>query len=350
MARKKVEPIKNLGDEDKLTVQKSLPLFSLWRSNLTLAEFKILDTYLGRIDSHNSEKRIVTFEKGQLENLLGVKKINNKDLKARLKNLMSNVVEVEDSSTKKGFRLVSLFEEAVAEQDEYGLWEVKLECTQKAMKYFFNVENLGYLRYKLRCITSITSRHTYIMFLYLEANRYRKSWDVSIDELKKILCCDEEETYKEFKHFNNLVLKKVQREMDEKTECQYSYEPIKKGRSVVAVRFTVISKFEIFDSAAGEEIDENQITVDQWIAEKNQEVWQTALENFNFSAEQLEEIRELLLCIPENKLPDDVTKTNDIYFRWTHYLKLKVARMRQRNVKNNFPYLIKTLKNDAGLS
>ena len=60
MARKKIEPIISLGNEDKLTVQKSLPLFSLWRSELTLAEFKILDTYLSRIDSHKPEKRAIT--------------------------------------------------------------------------------------------------------------------------------------------------------------------------------------------------------------------------------------------------------------------------------------------------
>ena len=157
MARKKIEPITSLGNEDKLTVQKSLPLFALWRSELTLAEFKILDTYLSRIDSHKPEKRAVMFEKGELEKILGVKKINNQDLETRLKHLMGNVIEIPDESMKKGFRLVTLFEEAVAEQDDYGLWQVKLECTQKAMKYFFNIENLGYLRYKLRCITSLTS-------------------------------------------------------------------------------------------------------------------------------------------------------------------------------------------------
>ena len=73
MARKKIEPITSLGSEDKLTVQKSLPLFALWRSELTLAEFKILDTYLSRIDSHKPEKRAVMFEKGELEKILGVK-------------------------------------------------------------------------------------------------------------------------------------------------------------------------------------------------------------------------------------------------------------------------------------
>lgn len=239
MARKKIDPIVGLGYENKLTVQKSLPLFALWRSDLTLSEFKILDTYLSRIDSHKPEKRAIILEKGEIENALGIQKINNQDLKLRLKHLMGNVVEVPDKDEKKGFQLVTLFEEVEAEQDDDGLWNVKLECTQKAMKYFFNIENLGYLRYKLRCITSLTSRYTYIMFIYLEANRFRKSWEVPLEELKKILHCENEATYNEFRFFNVKILKKVQKEMHEKTECQYSYFPIKRGRSVKAIRFEV---------------------------------------------------------------------------------------------------------------
>ena len=239
MARKKIDPIVGLGYENKLTVQKSLPLFALWRSDLTLSEFKILDTYLSRIDSHKPEKRAIILEKGEIENALGIQKINNQDLKLRLKHLMGNVVEVPDKDEKKGFQLVTLFEEAEAEQDDDGLWNVKLECTQKAMKYFFNIENLGYLRYKLRCIPSLTSRYTYIMFIYLEANRFRKSWEVPLEELKKILHCENEATYNEFRFFNVKILKKVQKEMHEKTECQYSYFPIKRGRSVKAIRFEV---------------------------------------------------------------------------------------------------------------
>ena len=141
--RKKVEPIIGMADEDKLTVQKSVPLNALWKSDLTLAEFKILDMYLSRIDSHKPEKRQIKLSKGEVEQALGVQKINAQDLKARLKHLMGNVVEVQDKGMKKGFRLVTLFDEAVAEQDDNGLWEVRLECTQKAMKYFFNIERLG---------------------------------------------------------------------------------------------------------------------------------------------------------------------------------------------------------------
>ena len=239
MARKKIAPITSLGNEDKLTVQKSLPLFALWRSELTLAEFKILDTYLSRIDSHKPEKRTVMFEKGELEKILGVKRIRTEELDERLKHL-GTPIRLDDSTAKnKRFTRISLFEKATAEQDDYGLWQVELTASPSAMKYFFNIENLGYLRYKLRCITSLTSRYTYIMFIYLEANRFRKYWEVSLDELKEILSCDKEETYKAFKRFNDLILKKIHKEMHEKTDFRYSYFPVKRGRSVKAIRFEV---------------------------------------------------------------------------------------------------------------
>ena len=196
------------SDENKLIVQKSKPLFALWKSELTLAEFKILDTYLARIDSHHPERRQVTFEKGELEEKLGVQKIDTTMLKERLRHLMSNVVEIPDGDEQKGFRLISLFEEAIAEQDECGLWQVKLECTQAAMKYIFNIEALGYYRYKLRCITNLTSRYSYILFIYLESHRRIKTWQVELETLKELLGCDTEETYKESKYFNKLDTEK----------------------------------------------------------------------------------------------------------------------------------------------
>lgn len=349
MARKKIKPITSLGNEDKLTVQKSLPLFALWRSELTLAEFKILDIYLSRIDSHKPEKRAVMFEKGELEKILGVKKINNQDLEIRLKHLMGNVIDIPDESMKKGFRLLTLFEEAAAEQDDYGLWQVKLECTQKAMKYFFNIENLGYLRYKLRCITSLTSRYTYIMFIYLEANRYRKSWDVPLDELKQILDCDKVETYLAFKEFNKQVLKRVQKEMYKKTENRYSYEPIKKGRSVVAVHFEV----ETLTKVSLEEVDEKQIPLKLWQegAVKEKELWQTPLEDFNFTQEQYNELFSVLITIPDFKLPQSSVCYGSVELMRYHYIDQKakeiVRRDKQKPIRSKFAYLLKVIKQDA---
>lgn len=346
MARKKIEPITSLGNEDKLTVQKCLPLFSLWRSELTLSEFKILDTYLSRIDSHQPDKRTVVFEKGELEKLLGVKRIRTEELDERLKHL-GTPIRIDDSTSKnKRFTRISLFEKAVAEQDEYGLWQVELTASPSAMKYFFNIENLGYLRYKLRCITSITSRYTYIMFIYLEANRFRKSWEVSLEELKEILACDKEETYKEFKRFNDRLLKRVQKEMHEKTECKYTYEPIKKGRSVVSVKFTVETL-----PKASLDIDPNQMTLEQWQEKKREgELWEEAVAEFGFTSEQTEALHEVLICIPENRMPQSIACYDAIDLRRYHYMCIKVAELKNRkNVRNHFSYLLKMLKQDADI-
>lgn len=351
MARKKIEPIVGLGKEDKLTVQKSLPLFALWRSELTLSEFKILDTYLSRIDSHKPDKRQVLLTKGEIEEALGVQKINNTDLKARLKHLMGNVVEVPDKDTKKGFRLVTLFEEAEAEQDENGLWQVKLECTQKAMKFFFNVENLGYLRYKLRCITSLTSRYTYIMFIYLEANRFRKSWEVELEELKSILACEDEEYAKEFKYFNRDVLKKVQKEMHEKTECRYTYEPVKKGRKVVAIRFTVetLPKL-IIDS----DYDTNQYTLEDWQDSRRDEICHgfSSPEFEDFTDEQLKLLKDLGWS---RKRDADYQKhkalLNDTVlaceYAVSDYLRQTIIMAKTRHPKNLFLYVKKMVESDG---
>lgn len=351
MARKKIEPIVGLGKEDKLTVQKSLPLFALWRSELTLSEFKILDIYLSRIDSHKPDKRQVLLTKGEIEEALGVQKINNTDLKARLKHLMGNVVEVPDKDTKKGFRLVTLFEEAEAEQDENGLWQVKLECTPKAMKFFFNVDNLGYLRYKLRCITSLTSRYTYIMFVYLEANRFRKSWEVELEELKSILACEDEEYAKEFKYFNRDVLKKVQKEMNEKTECRYSYEPVKKGRSVVAIRFTVetLPKLTI-DS----DYDPNQYTIEDWQDSRRDEICHgfSSPEFEDFTDEQLELLKDLGWS---RKRDADYQKhkalLNDTVlaceYAVSDYLRQTIIMAKTRHPKNLFLYVKKMVESDG---
>ena len=351
MARKKIEPITSLGNEDKLTVQKSLPLFALWRSELTLSEFKILDTYLSRIDSHKPDKRTVVFEKGELEKLLGVKRIRTEELDERLKHL-GTPIRIDGSTSKnKRFSRVSLFEKAVAEQDDYGLWQVELTASQSAMKYFFNIENLGYLRYKLRCITSLTSRYTYIMFIYLEANRFRKSWEVPLDELKEILACDKEETYKQFKRFNDLILKKVQKEMNEKTECRYSYEPIKKGRSVVAVHFTV----ETLSVASLKEVDENQITIDQWLKEANKEteLWQQPLEVFRFSEEEYAELFSTLVTVPDSVLPQSAACPGSIDLMRYHYMDQKakeiIRRDQQTPIRNKFAYLLKSIRKDAGV-
>ena len=328
-----------LGDIEKLTVQKSTPLQSLTQTDLTLPELKLLDVYLSRIDSHDPEKRTVHIEKGELERVLGVTRILKDDLDTRLRHLFQ-IVEVKDETKRKGFKLVSLFEEADAEPDENGLWTITLTCTPSAREYVFNIENLGYLRYRLRNIVELKSRYSYILFMYLENNRdFRKSWEVSLNELKERLGCTSTTTYNKFKYFNDLILKKCHQEINEKTDCKFDYEPVKRGRVIVAIRFTIktLKQLAVEDVANLPEVQN---------APENRPLWESVLKEWKLSQEKLDELAALLDTIPKSKLPEAEDTEQSKY----KYIALKAAEIKRRSkekrISNRFAYLKKMIDSD----
>ena len=109
-------------------VQKSRPLSTLYKSDLKLLEFKLIDVYLSKINSHDPTQRRVTFEKGELERLFGVNRLRTCELHAHLYKIM---LPLTLRSTQDELHLVTLFEEATCKKDEYGVWQVNLECLKK---------------------------------------------------------------------------------------------------------------------------------------------------------------------------------------------------------------------------
>lgn len=218
-------------------IQKARPLQSLAETGLTLSEFKIIDAYLSKIDSHKPEERSVLLEKGKLEEYLEVDRIREEELEKRLSHLFQTV-KIKDKNKPKGFKLVNLFEKAEAVQDENGTWQVTLTCTPSAMEYIFNIENIGYLRYHLHNVVNLTSRYSYVLFLYVIDNKFRGTWAVGVDELRNILNC-KSQWYEQFKFFNKEILKKCTEEINAKTDVKFAYEPIRAGRRVTGIKFTV---------------------------------------------------------------------------------------------------------------
>ena len=133
-------------------------------------------------------------------------------------------------------------------------------------------------RYTSAVFLIVGAEGLYLAFTSVHEVMLHDAESVEPEELKTILCCEKEDTYKQFKRFNDLVLKRIQKELNKKTECKFQYEPIKKGRSVVAIRFML----ETLPKASLEEVDENQMTLEQWQEEavKEKELWQTPLEEF----------------------------------------------------------------------
>lgn len=347
-------PFKGNCTEQSL-VQKSYPLLSLWKSHLSLQELKILDTYLARIDSHQPEKRWVRFEKGELESILGVKQIKINDLKDRLRNLCI-VVNLEDPAAPHGFRAVSLFEQILCDQDSNGLWQVDLQCTFAAMQYIFNVDNIGYLKYKLWAVMHLRSRYSYVLFLYVERNSFLKSWEISLEELRQILRCDEEPSYKEFRRFNDRILKRAYQEIIEKTDCRFSYETVRVGRRVKAIRFHCENNSQYLPMIS--ESDKTSRATSGFENSKRLEAIQflsdACIKNGKpeFNDLEIAQILEILRTIPPRLMPQYTTGGN-MLFAMHHYLGERYATMNRLDeegkIHNRFAYLVRILKQDAGI-
>jgi hypothetical protein len=346
--RNKIPPVpdyEGTGNSlEKAYIQKARPLQSLSETDLTLPELKILDAYLARINSHNPDKRTVKLEKGELERYLGVSRILKDDLNKRLRHLFQ-VIEVKDENKRKGFKLINLFEEADAEQDENGLWQVTLTCTPSAREYVFNIDNIGYLRYRLKNVIYLTSRYSYILFLYLVDNRFRKSWRIGFEELKSLLNCNAER-YSQFKFFNAEIVKKAHKEINEKTDLRFSFTPIKKGRKVAEIEFTVETLTDI-EPPSIECEDFVQTPLEN--LEDCDFLWCDAITdaNLNFTKEQIDEIQQILVTVPAHKMPD---MNCGVHISRYHYIKQKVAEIERRNaqnkIRNKFAYLLAMMKQD----
>lgn len=340
-------------------IQKARPLQSLSATDLTLPEFKILDAYLARINSHEPEKRTIKIERGALEKILGVSRILKDDLDKRLRHLFQ-VIEIKDDRKGNGFKLISLFEEAEAEQDENGLWQITLTCSPSAREYIFNIDNIGYLRYRLKNIVNLTSRYSYVLFLYLLDNRFRKSWIIDLTELRTLLNCNAD-TYKQYYRFNDLILKKCHQELIDKTDLRFSYSPIKRGRSVTAVNFTIetisaeLADEHLYESERQLTFDDQQDDDEKWISLYGSEQLAILAEGcrYEFDKEQMEQIARVLvrIHIPKERATNDLTYGKQFYLQ-EKYAALNVeaskkVRNKEKPINDRFRYFLSMLEDDA---
>ena len=265
-----IEEIENEGLDFAVhttLVRKSLPLLNLWASRLDNEENKLFDVYLSRIDPRDPSTRKVVLEKRELEKILGVKKIPIEDMRRRLRALCEPLDFYDIVDGKYVAVCLPLFEytSSVAPNPETGVTEVTMICSQTAMKYIFNIENIKYIKYALENVVQLKSKYSYYMFLYLEAERTRKLWaaqhakkkyfggpvfEIKFPELRRRLGIKQDKVprevlqkYTDFKFFHANVLKFTKQDLEEKLGCKFNYELIKEGRVVTKIRFELSEDF-----------------------------------------------------------------------------------------------------------
>ena len=228
--------------DEKYIVEKSKALVWAQFQDYSPGELKILDTYLSRIDARNPDSSLVTFTKKEYAELMGLdSEIRTEQMKAYTGGLLSNVVTID--LPEKGYVQYPLFSEAKCYLDEKtGQVTIEVDCNPKLKTAFFDIAKNGYVRYQLKNIIALRSQYSVRLYPKLKDRPF--GWTVSIEELRKILGATAS-SYDLFKDFNKHVLQKAIKEINEITDINVTTENVRKGRSVVSIRFKVEEKKQI---------------------------------------------------------------------------------------------------------
>jgi len=242
--KKEVQP-KMIIDENNVIQKSTLLLDELKSSKLTMQELKCIEVYLSKINSHKPEQRKVTFEKNDIVSIFG--DITVRHLRKCLQEIINlKVSDIAENGDRRKDTNINLFDMTELEYTSDGeqVCKFTLSCSDSAMRYVFNLEELRYLRYKLRNIVYLKSKYSYQLFLWLvnQKCKYKNhpelldaALGIEVQELSEYL----NTPYDEYKAINRYVLKPCMKEINELTSLNFEYYPIKKKGATFKIMFDV---------------------------------------------------------------------------------------------------------------
>lgn len=331
--------------DPKHWVQKSDPLVLMSTVPFSLGELKILDTYISRINAADDTRRTVIFTKEEYENLMGISCANPRSLSKHIDGLLGKIVTLK-MPDHSFFKFV-LFTKSHYYKDEYGKPIIEVTCSEEAKELFFCISKYHYFKYALENVINLTHKASYLLYLHVFTNRFRGEWEVSVDELRDtILDCKEQESYKEYKIFKNRVLDPAVKEVNKKTDCQFTYKPIKRGRWVIAIQFNIITIADKIVAQADTTKPKQQLSL---LDEQEKEIdygsdlanlLGSAACNDEFDPKQIRVIQDLVLKAAHTR---DHMELCDFLI---HRMHLMDYRNSQQPIHDRFSYLCTMLRNE----
>lgn len=220
---------------DELTIVKANSFVQASYS-MTLDEMRILSLTLSVFNSENSTKRDFEFTVDEFCN--NFPEVDRK----------SAYTQVQNAIRKISRRWMTL------RDDEYVLDEVvfvtdrtyfkkegrfRIMFHERLMPYIAELHG-RYTKYKLINIGTLNSTHA--IRLYELCSQYRDTgWrQTSVDDLKDWLQVSDK--YDRYNNFNQRVLTPSIREINDKSDLLVDFEPVRRGRAIVALKFTINTK------------------------------------------------------------------------------------------------------------
>lgn len=234
-------------------VVKSNEIIQKARYELNVLELKTLSYIFSMIKPNDTINRIYVFSINDYCKVCGIDNTNGK-----------NYIAIKQ--TLKGLRDKSFFlikpggiETTVGWIDKVwiskGSGNIRVRLDEDMAQYLIGLLD-NYTQYELLSTLAMKSKYSFRIYELLKSYAFTKKHTFNIDELKKTLIA---EHYQNYKDFRKKVLEVAEKEINEYTDLQISYEPIYKGRKVIQVNFEIKQKDTwgkyLSDKRATEQLD-----------------------------------------------------------------------------------------------
>lgn len=122
-----------------------------------------------------------------------------------------------------------------------GLAHIRID--DRLIPYLFDLKQ-QFTQYQLYNILDMKSAFSVRIYELMKSYSFRHTIIFELNELKELLMVEHVKSYVNYKDFRVKVLEKAQTEINELTDINIEFEPIKTGRKVTSIKFIIEEKFK----------------------------------------------------------------------------------------------------------
>lgn len=122
-----------------------------------------------------------------------------------------------------------------------GLAHIRID--DRLIPYLFDLKQ-QFTQYQLYNILGMKSAFSVRIYELMKSYSFRHTIIFKLNELKELLMVEHVKSYVNYKDFRVKVLEKAQTEINELTDINIEFEPIKTGRKVTSIKFIIEEKFK----------------------------------------------------------------------------------------------------------
>lgn len=268
----------------------------------TLQELRFFTIYLSRIDARKpNETRLVRFSLTEFKRIMDLKRTQEKDIKPITDRLLQKIVHLPING---GYTAFQLFKECSL-INYNGFCHVEINAHDKALPLMFDFKD-RYFTYELWNTIRLNSVNQHRMYEILKQFEALGERTLTLEQIRILLGIEPAEYIGRdgWQNFKVRVLNSCQKALAENTDIKFTYEPIRQGRKIAAVRF-IIEKNKNYNGQISfddyiviDEYNRNQIAEktinnqkDELSEAKQNPMWYFALERANQIMEKSNNIK-----------------------------------------------------------